>query len=90
MIDFMLGLLDVSVILALFIWGDVVVRIALNLLGLRMEIVRFAGFIVVIVILSLFSSDIAQFILKTFGKQVAWFIFLFVLLGAWMDYRRKY
>lgn len=90
MIDFMLGLLDVSVILFLFLWGDVLVRLVLNIVGLRAEILRFASFIVLIVILSLFNNEIAGFILKTFGKQVAWLFFGLVLLGAWVDYRRKY
>ncbi len=88
--DFMLGLLNVSIILAFFVWGEFLVRIALRLTRWTGDIMGFAIFIGIILLLSLFSQDIAQLILSKFGKNVAWLLFAFVLIGAWMNYRNKY
>ena len=90
MTDFILGLLDVSVILALFLWGDIFVKVILGKINWEGNAQRFIGFIIIILLLSLLHEKIAQFILNLFDKQIAWGIFLIVLVGAWIDYRKKY
>ncbi|MGA2130394.1 MAG: hypothetical protein ABSG05_02150 [Candidatus Pacearchaeota archaeon] len=88
--DFILSLLEVSIVLAVFVWGEVLVRFLLGFTRWTGDLIGFGIFIFIILILSLFSQEVAQFILDKFGENVAWIFFVFVLIGAWINYRKKY
>lgn len=73
--DFILSFLEVSIILAVFVWGEVLVRFLIGFTRWAGNLIGFGVFIFLILILSLFSREVAQFILNKFGENVAW-IFL--------------